>query len=203
MKIISVFVLFLSLCMLSSCGSVNTKYHMVKHHEPRRSSLGFSISPPPGDHWYEKLKNDSLLFLKIAESADSYAILTEAREVHLNRIFSHSAEFLAFVKNEKNKSLAAGSFKGAATHYRIEESLSEYCVRYQQYYQDHGMEGLRGRKYIVVNTSGLFCVHPDNPDVGIDVSYVEKSLSDVYAKSYRSEGEMFIASLNFHSVTRR
>ncbi len=193
----------LTLFLLSSCSSVNTKYHMVRHQNPRQSSLGFSVTPPPGDHWYEKLKNDSLFFLKIADSSDSYTIFTEAREVRLSQTFSNSADFLMFVENEKNENLVNEDFQAANTSYRIEGSLSEYCVRYQQNYQDHGMEGLRGRRHVVVNSSGLFCVHPDNSDVAIDLSYVEKSLSDVETESYRNEGEMFLASLNFYPVTNR
>lgn len=57
MKIlVSNFSLILILFMLFSCGAKNTKYYAVKHYQPRESNLGFSITPPPGDHWYEKLK---------------------------------------------------------------------------------------------------------------------------------------------------
>lgn len=60
------------------------------------------------------------------------------------------------------------------------------------------MSGLRGNSYVVVNSNGIFCLHPDNRSLGVDVSYVEKSLSDATVKSYRNEGEEFLASLSFH-----
>jgi hypothetical protein len=192
--LILIFVLF----AFSACGSVNSKYHLVRNHKPRTSSLGFSVTPPPGDHWYERLKNESLYYLKIAETSNTYSIFTEAREVQLNRSFTHPADFLKHVQKEKNRSITKNSYREKQTSFLIENTLSEYCVRYQQNYQDHGMEGLRGRRYVDVSTSGLYCIHPDNTGVGIDVSYVEKTLSDAKTVSYRKEGEMFLASLSLY-----
>lgn len=194
-KYINILTLTLALFALSSCGSVNTKYHLVKNHKPRTSSLGFSVTPPPGDHWYEKLKNESLYYLKIDDSSSSYSIFTEAREVHLNRSFSNPADLLDHVKNEKNGNITKTSYRDRQASYLIERAVSDYCVRYQQNYQDHGMKELRGKKYVDVNKTGLYCVHPDNRKVGIDVSYMEKTLSDVKTVSYRNEGEMFLNSL--------
>jgi hypothetical protein len=191
-------ILIFALFAFSSCGAVNSKYHRVTNHKPRTSSLGFSVTPPPGDHWYEKLKNDSLYYLKIAESSNSYSIFTEAREVQLNRSFAHPADFLNHVKKEKNGTITKKSYRDRNTSYLIEKTLSEYCVRYQQNYQDHGMEGLQGRRHVDVNTGGLYCIHPDDKRVGIDVSYVEKTLSDAKTVSYKNEGEMFLASLSLY-----
>lgn len=199
MKIfVNIFVLTFALFAFSSCAPVNSKYHLVRNHQPRTSSLGFSVTPPPGDHWYEKLKNESLYYLKIAESSHSYSIFTEAREVRLNRSFAKPSDFLNHVKKEKNGNIANKDYRDRESTYLIEKTLSEYCVRYQQNYQDHGMEGLRGRRYVDVNTSGLYCIHPDNKKVGIDVSYVEKTLSDAKTVSFRNEGEMFLASLSLY-----
>lgn len=200
---ISRFLIIAALFMFTGCGgAVNTKYHLVKNHKPRKSTLGFSVLPPPGKNWYEKLKNDSLLYLKISDSSDSYSIFTEAREVRLKKNVRQSKDLLRYVKREKNKLVANKAYRNSKSSYQIEKSLSKHCVRYQQSYEDHGMKGLRGRRHVEVNTGGLFCAHPGNPKVAVDVSYVEKTLSNVVAKSYRNEGETFLASLNFLQVRR-
>jgi len=59
--------LVLTLFIFSGCSSVgskNTRYYPVKQHTPRENSLGFSILPPPGSNWYEKLRDNSLIYLK-------------------------------------------------------------------------------------------------------------------------------------------
>lgn len=194
--------IFVIMFFLSSCSTHSNKarYYAVKNYKPRASSLGFSIVPPPGDNWFEKLKNDSLYYLKISKSHKRYSILTEAREVRLERRFGSPDELLRYVENEKEKTLLAADCKNGKVSVRLESSLSEFCVRYSKMYEDHGVEGLRGRRHVNVDTQGLFCLHPGNEKVGVDVSYVEKSLSDTVAKSYRNEGELFLASLNFQEI---
>ncbi len=201
-QVLLIFVIFL---FVSSCSTHGNKarYYAVKHYEPRASSLGFSIVPPPGNNWYEKLKNDSLYYLKISKSHKRYSILTEAREVRLKSGFNSPNELLQYVESEKQKSLVSADFNNRKVSVQLESSLSQYCVRYSKLYEDHGVEGLRGRRHVNVNTQGLFCLHPDNDRVGVDVSYVEKSLSDTKAKSYRNEGEVFIASLNFQEIHKK
>ncbi len=183
--------------------SVNKRiYHAVKHYKPRESTLGYSITPPPGVNWYEKLEKDSLYYLKIDKSHKQYSILTEAREVRLSKDLENAKELQSYVKNEKEKSLVSASFKNPKLTVQIEVSSSEKCVRYSQSYQDHGIKGLRQGHYVNVDTRGLFCLHPDNVRVGVDLSYIEKSLSDTVAASYSEEGEKFLASLTFQRFNR-
>ena len=182
---------------------INKKiYHAVKHYKPRESTLGYSITPPPGVNWYEKLEKDSLYYLKIDKSHKQYSILTEAREVRLSKDLENAKELQSYVKNEKEKSLVSASFKNPHVTVQIETSSPEKCVRYSQSYQDHGIKGLRQGHYVNVDTRGLFCLHPDNVRVGVDLSYIEKSLSDTVAASYSEEGEKFLASLTFQRFNR-
>lgn len=176
----------------------NNRYHAVKHYKPRASTLGFSITPPPGSNWFEKLEEGSLYYVKINNLYKQYAILTEAREVRLSSNMRDPLEIQRYVKKEKEKNLASSKFKEPNLTVQVEESPSDNCVRYSQSYQDHGMKGLKGQLYVNVDTHGLFCLHPDNARVAIDMNYVEKSLSNSQVKSFSSEGERFLASLRFN-----
>jgi len=178
-------------------------YHAVKHYEPRKSTLGYSITPPPGVNWFEKLENDSLYYLKINSSHKRYSILTEAREVILDKDLKNAEELRSYVKSEKERSLASSDFKNQRVTVQVEKAPSQNCVRYSQSYQDHGWKGLRKGNYVNVDTQGLFCLHPDNGRVGVDVSYVEKSLSNTVVNSYSTEGEQFLASLTFQQAGRQ
>lgn len=174
-----------------------TRYYPVRNHKPRPSTLGFSITPPPGSNWYEKLDNDSLVYVKINKSHRQYAIFTEAREVHLDKNIRSPEEIQRYVKREKEIYQVSSSFQEPQLTVRVEDSSTQNCIRYSQSYQDHGMKGLKGNHFINVDTEGLFCLHPENDRAAIDMSYVEKSLSDTQVKSYSSEGEKFLTSLAF------
>jgi hypothetical protein len=178
-------------------------YHAVRHYEPRKSTLGYSITPPPGTNWFEKLENDSLYYLKINKSHKRYSILTEAREVLLDRELKNAKELQSYVQSEKEKAVVSSDFKNLRVNVQHEPSPSQNCVRYSQSYQDHGWKGLRKGSHVNVDTRGLFCLHPDDGRVAVDVSYVEKSLSNTVANSYSTEGEQFLASLTFQQVNRK
>lgn len=174
-----------------------TRYYPVKNYKPRESTLGFSITPPPGPNWYEKLEDDSLHYVKIDKFHKQYTIVTEAREVRLKKAMDDQVEIKSYVKSEKEKSFAFPSYEKPNLTIQTEGSLSQECVRYSQSYQDHGMKGLPEKLYVNVDTKGLFCLHPDNASLAIDIHYSEKSLSNVEVRPYSNEGEKFIASLKF------
>lgn len=174
------------------------RYYPVKDYKPRESTLGFSITPPPGSNWFEKLEEGSLYYVKINKLHKQYAILTEAREVHLSKNMRNTIEMQSYVKKERERALVSSTFKEPNLSVLVEESQSEKCVRYSQSYQQHGLKGLGGGRYVNVDTQGLFCLHPDNARVAVDLNYVEKSLSDSRVKSYSSEGEKFLGSLKFN-----
>ena len=175
-----------------------TPYYAVRNYEPRVSSLGFSIVPPPGSNWFEKLQDDSLHYVKVNKAHKRYVIQSEAREVHLGKNLEAPEEIQNYVQQEKNNSVALPDVKKPNLTVHIEESFSRKCVRYHQHYQDHGVKGLSKQRYVNVDTEGLFCLHPNNGSVAIDINYVEKSLSNTRVTSYSSEGETFLASLTFH-----
>lgn len=203
-KIINSILILSILVMLSACGaSKKSNYHLVRHHQPRQSSLGFSVSPPPGKNWFETLKKDSLMYLKISKAtAHSYSILTEAREVRLPKAISNPREFYSHVQKEKNGSLVSADIKEPLSSFAVESSISDFCVRFNQSYQDHSLQALQGRRYVKVNTTGLYCRHPKKPSIAIEVSYLEKSVSGAKTPSYKKEGEQFLASLSFHAGNR-
>ena len=179
------------------------RYYAVRHYKPRASTLGFSITPPPGAHWYEKLEDDSLYYVKINKSHKRYAILTEAREVKLHKKISSPEDIKSYVHREKEQFLSSARFTKPHLAVQIENSLAEQCVRYSHSYQDHALKGLSERSYVEVTTQGIFCLHPENTRAAIDMNYVEKSLSNTQVKSYGNEGEKFLASLKFNRLMTR
>ena len=183
----------------SSMGSKNTRYYPVKQYTPRENSLGFSISPPPGSNWYEKLRDKSLIYLK-KDQPETYAIYTQATEVILEHPISEEKELVEYVMKSKKIDIKSGRYKNYKSQYLTKKSPSRQCVRYNNNFEDHGMKNLDKETFVIVKSGGVFCLHPDTPNVGIDLYYFEKSISGVDNMSYQNEGEEFLSSLNFNTI---
>ncbi len=197
-----ILLLFFALFIFSGCSSIsskNSRYYPVKQHTPRQNSLGFSISPPPGDNWHEKLKDNSLIYLKKAQP-NTYAIYTQATEIILDSPISKEKELIEYVKKRKNGAMNSSRYKNIKVQYHAQQSPSQQCVRYNNNFEDHGVKNLAKETFVIVKSSGVFCLHPDTPNVGIDLYYFEKSISGADYISYQNEGEQFLSSLNFSTI---
>lgn len=194
---VTLLVVAATMLLLSACGSSNSgKYFPVKNRDPRVSSLGFSITPPSGKNWYERLNDKSLYYLKITE-ANNYSLFVQATEIEIDQKFSVDKEFLQYVKQKKQVSSPDKRYKNQRSKYTLQNSPSPYCVSYQQKWEDHGVKELGRNRYVQVNNRGLLCMHPDIPEVGIDVHYLEKSVSGRKTPSFQAEGEQILASVIF------
>lgn len=195
-------IIILAAC-LSGCGLTRNAYlnhyFPVKNIEERQSSLGFSIQPPLGHGWYEKLSNNTLYYLKRLHTKD-YSIYTKATEIQLGKDSLLEKEiFLMYVKNKKKLDTARGDYRNITFNYAQDTALSPYCVRYTQNYDDYSKKHQLRDEFIRVKNRGLVCMHPEKTGTGVDMYYVERYLSSrtTEEKSYRNEAEFFLSSLRF------
>ncbi len=193
--------LLISLCSCASPLSYTNHYFPVKNREQRASSLGFSISPPSGIDWYEKLNDKSLYYLKKIQT-DDYSIYTKATEIHLDGSELEAGKFLQYVKNNKKLNTTMGNYRNVSFRYTLDKDLSPLCVRYVQDYEDHGIKNLKTDEFIRVQKSGLVCMHPETLENGVDMFYIEsvKQSQAHQGQTYKDEGEFFLSSLKFNSV---
>lgn len=199
-------IVFLLSAILSSCATTSSSYKNhyfpVKNRAQRDSSLGFSIAPPTGINWYEKLNDNSLYYLKKIQT-NNYSIYTKATEIHLDGKDLDLDHFLQYVKNDKSLMPASGDYRNISFRYSQEKELSPLCVRYVQSYEDHTHKNLGKDEFIKVQKKGLVCMHPDTPENGVDMFYVEstrQSPKHPNQSSYKDEGEIFLSSLKFRSL---
>jgi len=196
-----VFLLLISLCSCASPLSYANHYFPVKNRAHRASSLGFSIAPPSGIDWYEKLSDKSLYYLKKIQT-DDYSIYTKATEIHLDGSELEVGRFLQYVKNDKKLNTTTGNLRNVTFSYTLDKDLSPLCIRYVQDYEDHGIKNLKKDEFVRVQKSGLVCMHPETLENGVDMFYVEsvKQSQADQDQTYKDEGEFFLSSLKFHSV---
>ncbi len=194
--------LLVFLCSCASPLSYANHYFPVKNREQRANSLGFSITPPSGIDWYEKLNDKSLYYLKKVQTND-YSIYTKATEIHLDGSELEIGRFLQYVENDKMLNTKTGNLKNVTFRYTLDKDLSPLCIRYVQDYEDHGIKNLKKDEFVRVQKSGLVCMHPETPQNGVDMFYIE-SVRQSQAhqdQTYKDEGEFFLSSLKFHSVS--
>lgn len=202
---LSVLLIIISLggCAAQTNSSAN-HYFPVNNNKKRESSLGFSITPPSGSGWLEKLNNDSLYYLKQIKTKD-YSIYTKATEIHLADANLEAGTFLQLVKKTKGLNIDSSDYRNISTTYSSDTELSPLCVRYYLRYEDHGNKNLKSDEFIKVRKNGLMCMHPDTLSDGVDMFYVESFLhskGNGYP-SYREEGESFLSSLKFHPSAKK
>ena len=192
------FKIFFVTVVLTSCSANSNRYMPVFHTKPRVSTLGFTVSPPPGDNWYEKVSENSIYYLKKLKPKN-YFIYTRAIELHFDKRFSNNVDFLKYVKSKKEINTAPELYKNSSSFYELSEQ-TEVCVSYRQQYEDHSLSpaGSTDRNLVAsVVSNGLICIHPNRPEVGIDLFYFERKLGESEIVSYAEEGEKFLGSLSF------
>lgn len=200
-----VLLLIISLCGCAAQSNSSTnRYYLVNNNKKRESSLGFSIKPPSGSGWLEKLSNDSLYYLKQTRTQE-YSMYTKATEVHLADAYLEAGRFMQFVKKSKELSIDSGDYRNISTTYSSDTELSPLCVRYYQRYEDHGNKTLKPDEFIKIRKNGLMCMHPETLSDGVDMFYVESYLQSKASghPSYREEGESFLSSLKFHPAANK
>lgn len=181
------------------CAMPGNSYYLVTDTIPRHSTLGFSISPPPGVGWFERHKEDSLYYLK-RTSPQSYSIYTKATEIHVKKAFRLPQDFHEYVRNQKEYRKLPERYQNVKFRYADIDELSPYCVRYSNTYEDHGLVQEKNTGFYQIRKSGIFCMHPESPQNGIDMYYLERTLSSSPEPSFMREGEQFLSSLRFYPI---
>jgi hypothetical protein len=191
-------VLLLPMVFCVCCAPTSNHYFPVTDLKERNNSHGFSITPPSGNGWYEKLNDATLYYLKKVPSSD-YAIYTSATEISLADKSLKAEELLKMVERSKQLTPSSTTLKNVTLRVVLEPQKSPLCVRYTQEYEDHGANMDTNGQHVKIYKNGLVCLHPDTPNVGIDLCYVESSRSSLplATLSYKEEGEYFLSSLRF------
>lgn len=194
--------LLLPLIFCVCCAPTSNHYFPVTDLKERNNSHGFSITPPSGSGWFEKLNDTTLYYLKKVPSSD-YAIYTSATEISLADHSLEAEDLIKMVEQSKQLTPAATTLKNATLRVVIEPQKSPLCVRYTQEYEDHGTNTNANGQHVKIYKNGLVCLHPNTPNVGIDMCYVESSRSPlpISALSYKDEGEFFLSSLRFFGTS--
>ncbi|MEE4241514.1 MAG: hypothetical protein V2I36_08605, partial [Desulfopila sp.] len=124
---------------------------------------------------------------------------TKATELLFSNRMDHRQELLEYIEKRRESLKIDRRYQNSTFKYSFDTIPTSYCITYQHRYDDYDIHKKGRHPYIKVFNKGRVCAHPDLPEFGIDLHYMEQSFPEVEVTSYRSEGEQFLSSLNFYT----
>ena len=194
--------LFFIAVFAASSNAGDIKYSPVTNREPRISSLGFSIVPPPGENWLEGFSGQSIIYAK-KTNPKIQTFITGATEISTSKVFASVEDFLAFVKETKEVNENPTRYQNTKSGYKVDTRLASFCVNYNSTYEDHNAKNLGENQFLLVENHGLICLHPDSLKVGVDVYYSDRSVPSEQNSLFMQEGEAFIRGLKFLPLSQK
>jgi hypothetical protein len=187
--------------LIGIAGFVIGAAHAQFHAEPLTDASatfnldGYSVQAPPGTGWFE-LKRDShnVLFGKRIASR-THALIATAMSTTLTHTYTQPQDFAGYVEGLLKEQHSA-RYAQLETHVEVDPTLGSMCVRYYTMGSDTGAVHAEGRA-LLSETHGISCLHPQRPDLAIDLSYTERGYAVEMDMSLRAEGERFLSGLAF------
>ena len=154
---------------------------------------GYSVGAPQGRYWFEMRRDrQQALFGKKIDSR-THAFAATATSGQVPEKFASRDDFREYI--DKMRSAADGTArKVIAYDSEFDTSFAAWCVKYRLKSEDRGAPYAQGRA-LLQEDSGIACLHPQSPDLVVDVGYSERGRPGEMSADLRAEGEGFMRSL--------
>ena len=154
---------------------------------------GFVVNAPDLPDLVSQFKalTGAALGKNMPEPNHAYAFTVAAEK--LDKSISSADELLAYMTKQRGGKANPLRFRILDRKEKTAAHRDYWCTRYTMRGEDLGIEGPNA---VPVALAGMTCVHPDQHDYVVDVSYSEKAgTSD--STELRESGEKFVSSLRF------
>lgn len=159
------------------------------------SAYELSFLPPQGSNWFEQLGENQITYFKRTDpkTVSFYAGTLVGK---LRSKLSTKEVLVAFVRSKKDQWGNDGRYSETSSSFQVEDK-NESCVRYQLSAHDLGANNKAGHDFLMMQTTGRFCVHPQDRTVAVDIYYSVRHVPQFDPKDFIAEGEAFLQSLEF------
>ena len=152
------------------------------------------VFPKDYDWYIINMENYQSNFGARGKEKDSTLIVSErAFEIQPTK---SKEEFLAQIHAARIKELPTGRFEKIYNDESIYSERPETCVTYKSASKDFGVDAKRGGQFSILETRGLYCVHPLKP-IGIQVEYSRKAPPNAPSPSFDAEASALLKSVEF------
>ena len=160
---------------------------------------GFTLIAPAGENWRLVQQNaGSLVWMKRVEMVDAtflVAVLTNPTP----GLFNNQEAFLAFVKKAKQTNPNPQRFLVHRSEVEMVSGPGSSCVSYDTAIEDNSTVSA-GKKPLLLEVTGLACLHPDALDRYFDIQYSSRHPVDVTTReSELLDGKSFLNGFEFTS----
>lgn len=157
---------------------------------------GYRVLPPPGKNWFEMQRNgQQALFGKKIDSP-THSFVATATSGLIEETFDTREKFQEYVTRQRTADLDSSRFRTIEFAATVDQSFAAWCIRYRLKRADRDAVLARARA-LLVEDSGLSCLHPEKKTLLVDVGYSERGRSAELSADLRNEGEQFMRSLEF------
>lgn len=156
---------------------------------------GYSILAPQGKDWFELKRDAQTAFFGKKLASRTHAFIATAMSAPIIDKFDTPEQFRDYIGRVL-------PLRGDARHTVIEnrvemdDRLGRFCVKYHIKTEDRDAPYAQG-KTLLAETFGVTCLHPENANLNISVSYTERGNPAETSAELRAEGESFVRSLKF------
>lgn len=164
------------------------------------SSNGVSFQPPQGYEWEEHFRENEIVYLRKTDF-QKVSFYVGVLEGKLRTKLLSDTDLLAFVRSKKNQWGTDGRYSNISTSFEV-ESDNETCVHYRMLAHDFGAKNRGSEAFLVMQTNGRFCLHPQDRTSAVDIYYSVRYLPTLDPRDLVSDGEIFVRSLQFHTPKR-
>ena len=111
--------------------------------------------------------------------------------------YASKEDFLKLVHEGRASEPSTGRFEIVRNTEQLYEGRPETCVIYRSASKDFGAEAKRGGQYSVLEMIGMHCVHPNKPNVGIQVELSRKAPPETTYPNFEAAGLALLQSVKF------
>jgi YVTN family beta-propeller protein len=196
-----------ALALLSACSS--TPGLTPVDGSPQRMQLdGFSIAPPRGEYWFTTpaTARDTVWrtvagFVKRPpqQPAGSAVWATAAVANLQDTPFQGPDQLLEHLVRNRETELKSPRFR--LVDFKTAAGPSSGCRRYDAVAEDRGVSDFPGQVFMLT-VHHTICLHPNVPTLAVNMAYAERRPQALAPAPLDPEGEPFLRSLQFSSLSR-
>jgi hypothetical protein len=160
---------------------------------------GFSILLPADVDWQPVRREPFGITLAKPGKQKQSGFVVTAQLIGVPLETPSDKALLDYVKASREVSTDRSRFMLVASEERISDGRPERCVKYHTTVEDHAQAGNGAGPVYLLDVHGYSCVHPQDPNVGLDFSYAVRAPREENAEERADNAEGLLREIKFEA----
>lgn len=188
------------LASLFGCTTPYAGYRDITDVSQRIELIGLSVLPPQEDGW--KYRRDSAIYTTFGKEGtqEAQSIIGLVALYKIPDITSEE-EFIKVSSDLLGLGSGDPRYEDAIDDLVYSTEKNTPSVRYHSKYKDLGAINLpKGTAHLMTEDIGIFCKHPDNPSIGVNIVLSQRSLPGDTVENFKELADEFIKNAEFSQL---